>query len=180
MEKLAGTKTEGNLKAAFAGESQARGKYYYFAAKAWEEGHAAAASYFEETAVNEQEHAKLWFKLLSGIGSTKENLQVAIDGENMENTNMYPDFAKVAREEGFEDIAKMFESVAEIEKTHEKHYKLLLNKLGSATLVPNRWKCKNCGNIINAKEAPETCPICNHANENWSGYKAYKQLTDGE
>ena len=180
MGKITGTRTEDNLKAAFAGESKARGKYYYFAAKAREEGYGAVSRFFEETAVNEQEHAKLWLKLLNGIGSTKENLQTAIDGEHKENTNMYPDFAKVAREEGFEDIAKMFESVAEIEKHHEERFKHLLGKLDSVTVMPNKWECKNCGNVVHAKDAPVTCPVCNHANENWSGYKAYKQMSDGD
>ena len=166
-----------NLKAAFAGESQARGKYYYFAAKAREEGHAAAALYFEETAFNEQEHAKIWFNLLNGIGSTKENVQAAIDGEQMENSNMYPEFAKVAKEEGFDDIAKMFESVSAIEKTHEEHFKLLLSNLDSATVAQGGWKCKNCGNIVYAKEAPTVCPVCSFADVPWSGSKAYMQIT---
>jgi rubrerythrin len=166
---------------AFAGESQARGRYYYFAAKAREEGYGAVARYFEETAVNEQEHAKLWFKFLRGIGSTKENLQVAINGENVESSKMYPEFAKVAREEGFEDIAKMFESVAGIEKNHEEHFKLLLGQHDSVVaVVPNRWKCNNCGNIVHAKMAPGTCPVCSYADIGWSGTKAYKQITDDE
>jgi len=161
---------------AFAGESQARGKYYYFAAKAREEGYGAVASYFEETAVNEQEHAKICFKLLSGIGSTKENLQAAIDGENAENTNMYPGFAKMAKEEGFEDIAKMFESFAEIEKAHEEHFKLLLGKLDSLKGDTNRWKCTNCGNVVHAKIAPTVCPVCSYADIGWAGTKAYEQM----
>ena len=181
MEKITGTRTEDNLKAAFAGESQARGRYHYFAVKAREEGYDVVSRFFEETAVNEQEHAKLWFKLLSGIGATKENLQVAIDGEHMENTSMYPDFAKVAREEGFESIAKMFESVSEIEKHHEEQFKILLGKHDYIKAAPsNSWKCKNCGNVVHAKEAPGTCPVCSHANENWSGYKAYKQINNGD
>ena len=176
MPELKGSKTEANLKAAFAGESQARGKYYYFAAKAREEGYDAVAHYFEEAAVNEQEHAKIWCKILGGIGSTKENIQTAIDGENAENTTMYPDFAKVAKEEGFGDIAKLFENVAEIEKSHEEHFKLLLKGLGSATAAPSRWKCINCGNIVAAKEAPSICPVCSYADIPWSGSKAYRQV----
>jgi len=178
MANLIGTKTEENLKAAFAGESQARGKYFYFAAKAKEEGHAAVAHYFEETAVNEQEHAKIWFNLLNGIGTTKENIQVAIDGEHAENSQMYPDFAKVAKEEGLDDIAKMLENIAAIEKTHEEHFKLLLGKLGSATVVQDGWKCKNCGNIVYAKAAPTVCPVCSFADIGWSGSKAYMQITE--
>jgi len=175
MANLKGSKTEANLKAAFAGESQARGKYYYFAAKAREEGYAEAAAYFEETAVNEQEHAKIWFKFLDGIGSTKENLQVAIAGETEENSDMYPDFAKIAKEEGFTDIAERFEQIGAIEKTHEEHFKLLLEKLDTVKkVVLDRWKCDNCGNIVSAKESPRTCPVCSHTDNTWSGYKAYK------
>jgi len=176
MKDLRGTKTEANLLAAFAGESQARGKYFYFAAKAREEGHDAAAHYFEKTAVNEQEHAKIWFKFLGGIGTTKENLQAAIDGENAENTEMYPAFAKIAQEEGFDEIAQLFIKVAAIEKTHEEAYKQLLDKLGSPVVVPDAWKCDNCGNIINAKSAPTTCPVCGNVDIGWSGYKAYRQI----
>ena len=177
MANLIGSKTEANLKAAFAGESQARGKYFYFAAKAKEDGYGAVARYFEETAVNEQEHARLWCKLLGGIGSTADNLQAAIAGEHAENTEMYPSFAKIAKEEGFDDIAKRFEQVAAIEKTHEDHYKHLLETLGKSA-VADTWKCDNCGNIIAAKSAPSTCPVCGNADIAWSGYKAYKQVTD--
>jgi len=177
MKKLAGTKTESNLKAAFAGESQARGKYYYFAAKAREEGYDNVAHYFEETAVNEQEHAKIWFNFLGGVNSTKENLQAAISGEHEENSVMYPDFAKVAREEGFDNIAELFEKIGEIEKSHEEGFKLLLGQANAEIDLPNRWKCNNCGNIVAAKQAPDTCPVCNHSGIPWSGYKAYRRIS---
>jgi rubrerythrin len=179
MDKLKGTRTEANLQTAFAGESQVRGKYHYFAAVAREEGYDAVARYFEESAVNEQEHAKIWFKHLSGIGTTKENLQAAIDGESAEYTEMYPDFAKVAKEEGFEDIAKQFEQIGNIEKAHADHFKSLLEKLDSTKKVMvDRWKCVNCGNIVTAKEPPNVCPVCAHADIPWSGSKAYKQMSD--
>ena len=177
MANLNGSKTEANLKAAFAGESQARGKYFYFAAKAKEDGFGKVARYFEETAQNEQEHAKLWFKYLNGIGSTADNLKEAIAGEHYENAEMYPLFAKTATEEGFTEIAKRFEQVGVIEKTHEEHYKQLLNTLGKESL-PDTWKCDNCGNIITAKSAPSTCSVCGNADIAWSGYKAYKQVTE--
>jgi len=175
MANLGGSKTEANLKAAFAGESQARNKYFYFAAKAKEEGYGAVARYFEETAVNEQEHARMWCKYLNGIGSTADNLKTAIAGENGEHTEMYPSFAKTAKEEGFNEIAERFEQVAAIEKTHEEHYKHLLDNLGKGTVTQDVWKCDNCGNIIKAKSAPSTCPVCGNADIAWSGYKAYKQ-----
>jgi rubrerythrin len=175
MANLKGSKTEANLKAAFAGESQARGKYFYFAAKAKEEGYGTAARYFEETAVNEQEHAKLWFKYLDGIGGTEDNLKVAIDGENAENSSMYPGFAKTAKEEGFDEIAKRFEQVGGIEKTHEEHFKGLLANLKKGGTT-DEWKCDNCGNIVTAKNAPTTCPVCGTSDIGWSGYKAYKQV----
>lgn len=175
MAHLNGSRTEANLKAAFAGESQARGRYFYFAAKAREEGYASAARYFEETAVNEQEHAKIWFKLLDGIGNTQENLKAAIEGEHGENSEMYPSFAKTAREEGFEDIAKRFEQIAGIEKTHEEAFRKLLAALGKSETPPeDAWKCDNCGNIIGAKNAPAACPVCGNADVAWSGYRAYK------
>ena len=177
MANLNGSKTEANLKAAFAGESQARGKYFYFAARAKEEGYGKVARYFEETAQNEQEHAKLWFKYLNGIGTTSENLKVAIAGEHEENAEMYPSFAKTAAEEGFAEIAKRFEQIGVIEKTHEEHYKQLLNTLGKEN-SPDTWKCDNCGNIIAAKSAPSTCPVCGNADIAWSGYKAYKQVAE--
>ena len=177
MANLSGSKTEENLKAAFAGESQARGKYFYFAARAKEDGYGNVARYFEETAINEQEHAKLWFKYLNGIGSTQDNLKAAIDGENFESTEMYPGFAKTAKDEGFSEIAQRFEQVAAIEKTHVEHYKKLLDNLGTGggSILSDAWKCDNCGNIIAAKSAPSTCPVCGNSDIAWSGYKAYKQ-----
>jgi len=178
MANLNGSKTEANLKAAFAGESQARGKYFYFAAKAKEEGYGNVARYFEETAQNEQEHAKLWYKFLGGIGSTADNLKVAIAGEHQENSEIYPAFAKAAKDEGFSEIAQRFEQIAAIEKTHEEHYKQLLDTLGKGSAAQDTWKCDNCGNIIAAKSAPTTCPVCGNADIAWSGYKAYKQVKD--
>lgn len=130
MKNLSGTKTEANLRTAFAGESQVRGKYFYFATKAKEEGYDEVARYFEETAKNEQEHAKIWFKLLGGIASTDENLQTAIDGEHAENSSMYPSFAKDAKDEGFDAISAQFENIAAIEKSHEEYFKLLKENLG--------------------------------------------------
>ncbi len=164
---LKGTKTEANLAAAFAGESQARNKYTYYASKAKKEGYEQIAQLFLETAENEKEHAKLWFKLLNGgIGTTAENLLDAAEGENYEWTDMYSQMAADAREEGFEQIAKLFEGVAAIEKTHEERYrKLLANVEGG--LVFSRdgdmiWECGNCGHIHIGKEAPEVCPVCAH------------------
>ena len=164
--ELKGTRTEQNLRAAFAGESQARNKYTYFASKAKKEGYEQIASLFLETADNEKEHAKIWFKLLNGIGTTAENLLAAAEGENYEWTDMYAQFAKEAREEGFEDIAKLFEGVAAIEKEHEERYRKLLANLQDG-LVFSRdgdkiWQCRNCGHIVIGKEAPETCPVCAH------------------
>ncbi|MDR2484621.1 MAG: rubrerythrin family protein [Treponema sp.] len=178
MANLKGSKTEENLKAAFAGESQVRGRYYYFAAKAKEEGYSNVARYFEETAVNEQEHAKLWLKCLDGIGSTEDNLKTAITGEHGETSHLYPSFAKIAKEEGFNDIAERFEQVGVIEKTHEEHFKKLLDTLGKAGPVQDTWKCDNCGNIINAKSAPATCPVCSNSDIAWSNYKAYKLVKE--
>lgn len=163
---LKGTKTEANLKAAFAGESEARNKYTYFASKARKEGYNQIAELFLATAENEKEHAKLWFKLLEGIGTTQENLEAAAQGENYEWTDMYATFAKEAREEGFEDIALQFEGVAKIEKEHEERYrKLLANvkngevfKKGSVVI----WECGNCGHIVVGVEAPEVCAVCAH------------------
>ncbi|MBQ5400373.1 MAG: rubrerythrin family protein [Treponema sp.] len=164
--ELKGSKTEKNLQAAFAGESEARNKYTYFASKAKKDGFNQIAAIFEETAANEKEHAKLWFKLLQGIGSTAENLKAAADGENHEWTEMYPSFAKVAREEGFDKIAEMFEGVAEIEKKHEERYrKLLANVEGDLVFSKDGdviWQCSNCGHICVGKKAPEVCPVCNH------------------
>ena len=165
---LKGSKTEANLQAAFAGESQARNKYTYFASKAKKEGFVQIAAIFEETAKNEQEHAKIWFKLLHGgeIGTTAENLLAAAEGENYEWTDMYYEFAKVAREEGFDDIAKLFDGVAAIEKEHEERYrKLLANVKGDLVFSKDGdavWQCSNCGHIVVGKKAPEVCPICAH------------------
>ena len=162
----AGTQTEKNLEAAFAGESQARNKYTYFASKAKKEGFVQIANIFTETADNEKEHAKIWFKLLDGIGSTAENLLAAAEGENYEWTDMYATFAKEAREEGFEDIAKLFEGVAAIEKEHEERYrKLLANVEGGLVFSKDGdmiWQCSNCGHIVVGKQAPEVCPVCAH------------------
>ena len=165
---LKGSKTEANLQAAFAGESHARNKYTYFASKAKKEGFVQIAAIFEETAKNEQEHAKIWFKLLNGgaIGSTAENLLEAAEGENYEWTDMYYEFAKVAREEGFDDIAKLFDGVAAIEKEHEERYrKLLANVKGDLVFSKDGdavWQCSNCGHIVVGKKAPDVCPICAH------------------
>ena len=164
--ELKGSKTEKNLMAAFAGESQARNKYSYYASKARKDGYVQIANLFEETANNEKEHAKMWFKLFHGIGSTEENLLDAAEGENYEWTDMYATFAKEAREEGFDHIAALFEAVASIEKEHEERYrKLLANVEGK--LVFSRdgdcvWQCSNCGHIVVGKAAPEVCPVCAH------------------
>ncbi len=166
MAELKGSKTEKNLWEAFAGESQARNKYSYFASKAKKEGYVQIANLFEETANNEKEHAKMWFKLLNGIGTTAENLKAAAEGENYEWTDMYDTFAKEAEEEGFDDIARLFRGVAAIEKEHEERYrKLLANVEGG--LVFSRdgemiWQCGNCGHICVGKTAPNVCPVCAH------------------
>ena len=174
MEKsLKGTRTEQNLLKAFAGESQARNKYTYFASKAKKDGYVQISKIFEETAANEKEHAEIWFKLLNGIGSTAENLKSAAEGENYEWTDMYDQMAKDAREEGFDHIAFLFEEVGKIEKEHEERYrKLLANVEGG--LVFSRdgdmiWQCSNCGHIHVGKQAPEVCPVCVHP-------KAYFQI----
>ena len=164
--ELKGSRTEANLHAAFAGESMARNKYTYFASKAKKDGYVQIAQIFEETADNEKEHAKIWFKLLQGIGSTQDNLLAAADGENYEWTDMYAQFAREARDEGFEEIAKLFEGVAAIEKEHEERYRKLLANIQSG-LVFSRdgdmiWQCANCGHIVVGKQAPEVCPVCNH------------------
>lgn len=167
MADLKGTKTEANLQAAFAGESQARNKYTYFASKAKKDGYVQIAKIFEETAENEKEHAKIWYKLLNdGIGSTVENLKAAAEGENFEWTDMYAQFAKEAREEGFNEIADLFEGVAAIEKEHEERYRRLLSNI-EGDLVFSKdgdvvWQCANCGHICVGKKAPEVCPVCNH------------------
>ena len=166
MGDLKGTKTEQNLKTAFAGESEARNKYTYYASKAKKEGYVQIANIFEETAANEKEHAKMWFKLLGGIGNTAANLADAASGENYEWTDMYAQFAKEAREEGFEAIAKLFEGVAKIEKEHEERYrKLLANVEGGLVFSKDGdaiWQCSNCGHIYIGKEAPNVCPVCAH------------------
>lgn len=167
MTNLKGTKTEANLMTAFAGESQARNKYTYYASKAKKDGYVQIAALFEETANNEKEHAKIWFKLLhDGMPSTVENLKDAAEGENYEWTDMYAGFAKTAREEGFEDIAKLFEGVAAIEKEHEERYRKLLKNI-EGDLVFSKdgdviWECRNCGHIVIGKKAPDICPVCAH------------------
>ena len=166
-EKLKGTETKKNLETAFAGESQARNKYTYYASKAKKEGYSQIAALFEETARNEQEHAKIWFKLLhQGIGSTEENLKDGASGEHYEWTDMYATFAKEAREEGFDHIAFLFEEVAKIEKEHEERYlKLLSNLQGNTVFQKDEeivWICSNCGHIHRGKEAPKVCPVCAH------------------
>ena len=165
--ELKGSKTEKNLMAAFSGESEARNKYTYYASKAKKDGYVQIAKIFEETAANEKEHAKIWFKLLKdGIGATVDNLADAAAGENYEWTEMYPTFAKEAREEGFNHIAYLFEEVAKIEKEHEERYKKLLENVEGG-LVFSRdeemiWQCSNCGHIVVGKKAPEVCPVCAH------------------
>lgn len=164
---LKGTKTEQNLLAAFAGESQARNKYTYFASKAKKEGYTQIAALFEETANNEKEHAKIWYKLLTGgIGSTMENLKDAAAGENYEWTDMYATFAKEAKEEGFDHIAYLFEEVAKIEKEHEERYLKLLSNVEESKVFKKEeeveWICRNCGHIHKGEEALEVCPVCAH------------------
>ena len=164
---LKGTKTEANLMAAFAGESQARNKYTYYASKARKDGYVQIAELFETTANNEKEHAKLWFKLLhGGIGPTAENLLDAAEGENYEWTDMYATFAKEAREEGFDKIADLFEGVAAIEKTHEERYRALLSNVETKAVFEKSgvsvWECRNCGHIVVGTKAPELCPVCKH------------------
>ena len=164
--KYAGTKTEKNLEAAFAGESQARIKYTYFASIAKKEGYEQIAALFMKTAENEKEHAKLWFKELNGIGDTATNLLHAAEGENYEWTDMYDGFAKTAEEEGFTDLAKKFRLVAAIEKHHEERYRALLKNVETAAVFAKSevkaWECRNCGHIVVGKVAPEVCPTCSH------------------
>jgi len=168
MANLAGTKTEKNLMEAFAGESQARNKYTYFASKAKKDGYAQIAAFFEETADNEKEHAKIWFKLLCGgeVPPTTENLKAAADGENFEWTDMYKRMAAEAREEGFEDIAFLFDSVGAIEKEHEDRYRKLLKNIEDGVVFAKAeksvWICRNCGYIAGSETAPEICPVCVH------------------
>ena len=158
--ELKGTKTEANLWIAFAGESQARNKYDYFASKAKKEGYEQIAAIFQETALNEKEHAKLWFKALEGIGTTEENLIAAAAGENEEWTQMYAEMARTAEEEGFLALAAQFEGVAKIEKTHEERYLKLLDNLKKGEKV--MWFCRNCGHVEIGEEAPLVCPVCAH------------------
>ena len=161
-----GTRTEKNLEAAFAGESQARNKYTYFASVAKKEGYEQISSLFLKTAENEKEHAKMWFKELNGIGDTAENLCTAAAGENYEWTDMYDGFAKTAEEEGFHDLAAKFRLVAAIEKSHEERYRALLKNVKTAEVFAKSevkvWECRNCGHIVVGKKAPEVCPTCNH------------------
>ena len=172
--ELKGSRTEANLMAAFAGESQARNKYTYFASKAKKEGYVQIAAIFEETAKNEMEHAKIWYKLLhDGVGTTAENLLDAAMGENYEWTDMYATFAKEAKEEGFDKIAYLFEAVGRIEKEHENRYRTLLERVNGEVVFSRDgetiWQCSNCGHIHIGKKAPEICPVCDHP-------KAYFQV----
>lgn len=164
--KYSGTQTEKNLLEAFAGESQARNKYTYFASKAQKEGYEQIAALFLKTADNEKEHAKLWFKELNGIGDTAENLAAAAEGENYEWTDMYSGFAKTAEEEGFTELAARFRLVAAIEKHHEERYRALLKNIETASVFEKSevkvWECRNCGHIVVGTSAPQTCPACNH------------------
>ena len=166
QKELKGTKTEKNLMAAFAGESQARNKYTYFASVAKKEGYEQIAAIFLKTAENEKEHAKLWFKYLDGIGNTAQNLKAAAEGENYEWTDMYDTFAKEAEEEGFKELAEKFRAVGRIEKTHEERYRTLLNNVETNAVFEKAgermWECRNCGHIVVGKAAPEICPVCNH------------------
>ena len=168
MENIKGTKTEKNLMEAFSGESQARNKYTYYASKARKEGYEQIAAIFEETANNEKEHAKIWFKLLNNgeVPTTAENLKAAAEGENYEWTDMYDRMAKEAREEGFTRIAYLFEAVGKIEKEHEARYKKLLENVNGELVFSKDgdkvWICRNCGHVVIGKEAPEVCPVCSH------------------
>jgi len=177
MPELKGSRTEANLLTAFAGESQARNKYTYFAAKARKDGYNQIADIFEETANNEKAHAEIWFKLLHGqIGGTLQNLKEAADGENYEWTDMYAGFSKTARDEGFPEIAHLFDGVAAIEKEHEERYRKLAANIENG-LVFSRdgdaiWQCRNCGHIVIGKSAPQVCPVCAHP-------QAYFQLKPG-
>ena len=165
--ELKGTKTEQNLMTAFAGESQARNKYTYFASVARKEGYEQIAAIFEQTANNEKEHAKLWFKALGGLSDTAGNLLAAAEGENYEWTDMYDTFAKEAEEEGFKALAFQFRAVAAIEKAHEERYRALLNNVETNTVFEKSgvvmWECRNCGHLVVGTKAPELCPVCKHA-----------------
>ena len=164
--KYAGTQTEKNLEAAFAGEFQARNKYTYFASVAKKEGYEQISSLFLKTADNEKEHAKMWFKELEGIGSTAQNLEEAANGENFEWTDMYEEFAKTAEAEGFAELAAKFRAVGEIEKHHEERYRALLKNIETASVFEKSevkvWECRNCGHIVVGTKAPQVCPVCNH------------------
>ncbi len=164
--ELKGSRTEQNLMTAFAGESQARNKYTYFASVARKEGYEQIAAIFEQTANNEKEHAKLWFKALNGIGTTAENLEAAADGENYEWTDMYEEFAKVAEEEGFTKLAFQFRAVGQIEKHHEERYRALLKNVEMQQVFEKgemtMWECRNCGHLVMGPKAPQVCPVCNH------------------
>ena len=164
--ELKGSKTEQNLRDAFSGESEARNKYTYFASVAKKEGYQQIAAIFEETANNEKEHAKMWFKELQGIGTTADYLLAAANGENYEWTDMYATFAEEAEEEGFTEIAKRFRMVAEIEKSHEERYRALLNNVEMQAVFAKSeetmWECRNCGHLVMGKKAPEVCPVCKH------------------
>lgn len=164
---IKGTKTEKNLMSAFAGESQARNKYTYFASVAKKEGYQQISAIFEETANNEKEHAKLWLKALDGIGDTKSNLNEAANGENYEWTDMYETFAKEAEEEGFTELAEQFRAVGKIEKAHEERYRALLSNIEMNQVFEKAeetmWECRNCGHLVMGKKTPEICPVCNHA-----------------
>ena len=164
--KYDGTQTQKNLEAAFAGESQARNKYTYFASRAKKDGYEQIAALFLKTADNEKEHAKMWFKELDGIGTTAQNLAAAADGENYEWTDMYEGFAKTADEEGFHELAEKFRAVAQIEKHHEERYRALLQNVEMKKVFEKSevkvWECRNCGHIIVGTKAPETCPVCAH------------------
>ena len=166
MADIKGTQTEKNLWYAFAGESQARNKYTYFASAARKEGYEQIAAIFEQTANNEKEHAKLWFKALNGIGDTKANLAAAAAGEHEEWTEMYKNFAEVAKEEGFDELAAQFAAVAKIEKRHEERYRALAANVEKGEVWTkvgeNRWECRNCGHIHTGESAPELCPVCKH------------------
>ena len=167
MKSLKGTQTEKNLQTAFAGESEARNKYTYFAGVARKEGYQQIAALFEETAANEKEHAAIWFKALGGIGSTEENLKAAASGENYEWTDMYAGFAKTADEEGFPELAARFRAVAAIEKAHEERYLKLLNNVQMKRVFEKSeevmWQCRECGHLVMGKKAPLVCPVCSHA-----------------
>ena len=164
--ELKGSQTEKNLWAAFAGESQAYTKYGYYASRAKKDGFEQISALFTETSGNEKEHAKIWFKLVAGIGTTAENLEAAADGEHEEWTSMYPEFAKVARDEGFTKIANLFEAVAKIEKEHEERYRILLANVKDEKVFKKDekiiWQCRNCGYVCESPQAPQVCPVCAH------------------